>query len=141
MFSFIVYVYTCFEFITARGRVVGRCRRSSGGLYWIHLHPCACHTLSSTVSSEPLRLLQQNFGGMLVHHDDSDCRVKNRECCFKGQGHSEGSTPEKVTVSPASSVMLHLLQPNLVCWCIVRIDRHVGIRAVSPQQICRRIDR
>ena len=82
-----------------------------------------------TLSSEPLRLLQQNFGDMLVHHDDSDCHVKNRKCCFQGQGHSEGSTPEKVTVSPSSSVMLHLLQPNLVCWCIVRIDRHVGIRA------------
>ena len=53
--------------------------------------------------------------GMVMHCYELECHAEKLACYFQGQGHSEGSCDQNMTVSMVSSELLILLQPNLVC--------------------------
>ena len=52
--------------------------------------------------------------GMVVYYHELECHAEKFVCYLQGQGHSEGSYDQNVTLATISSDLLILLQPALV---------------------------
>ena len=51
--------------------------------------------------------------GIVMHHHELGCHAKRFVCYFQGQGHSNGSYDQNVTVSTIFSELLILFLQNL----------------------------
>ena len=71
------------------------------------------------ISSEPQNILLPNLVCMVMQHLEPECHVEKIVSYLQGQGNSEDSYSQNMTLSTISSELLILRQPDLVWWYII----------------------